>query len=199
MPNELPPDDLRTLWQCQKNEEPVIMSLDELRTRADRYRRKIRTRNAIEYIALLAVSIFFAFTAAQHSEPLVRAGSGLCIAGGIYVAWQLHRRASVKSMPADLALAPCIEFQRRELERQCDFHRNIWRWYLGPLLPGLAVLVLAGAVADQGRTRYGRLFLVSYSVVCALSFYMVGRWNRHLARKVQGRIDELDAAMRQSS
>jgi membrane protein DedA with SNARE-associated domain len=93
---------------------------------------------------------------------------------------------------------PCIDFQRRELERQCDFHRNIWKWYLGPLIPGLVVLICAGATANPGHMKYPRLFLVSYSLACAVAFYMIGKWNHNLARKVQSRIDELDAAARQS-
>jgi len=58
MANELPPDDLRTVWQNQ-SVEPVQMSLDEIRRKAEMFQKKIRNRNLREYAgAVLAIAAF---------------------------------------------------------------------------------------------------------------------------------------------
>lgn len=50
MKNEVAPNGLKALWQSQEREF-VEMSLDEIRRRAQKHRRKVRRRNAIEYFA----------------------------------------------------------------------------------------------------------------------------------------------------
>jgi hypothetical protein len=196
MPNEFPPNDVRNLWQSQKG-EPVKMSLEEIRSKSRKYQRMIRLRNSIEYAALSAVVLFFAFSIGRRPETLMSLGSGLCIAGGLSVAWQLHKRGSAKPVPADLGVASCIAFHRKELERQRDFFRGSLRWYLGPLIPGLAVIVAAGALANPGRLAHPKLFVGGYAIVTAAAFFAVWRYHQRCARRLQSRIDDLAAAERQ--
>src|ERR1035441_9716121 len=129
MPEERHPDDVRNLWQCQ-NVEQTPMTLEQIREMARRYQRKIRLRNAVEYVAIASTSVFFAWTIFLVPNAWMRAGAALCILGGWYVAYQLHRRAWPQTAPVGLALANCMEFYRGELVRQRDFLCGIWRWYL---------------------------------------------------------------------
>src|ERR1035441_8091566 len=130
MSNELRPDDLGEVWRRQKLEH-TQMTLDEIRAKARKFQRKILFRNFREYAAIAVVVVFFGATMGKYT-PLLRAAAGLMVAGGLYVAYQLHRRGSAKTLAGDLAPASCLDFHRRELERQRDLVLNVWSWYLGP-------------------------------------------------------------------
>jgi hypothetical protein len=194
MPEEPSPDNLRNLWQSQSVEH-TPMTLEQIREKARDYQRRIRWRNAREYAAIAAASIFFGWTIFRIPLAGMRAGAALCILGGWYVAYQIYRRARPRTAPADLALANCMEFYRRELVRQRDFLRGIWRWYLGPLIPGLAWLVGAAAAANPGRLPRTWPFLAGYALAIALAFHWIARMNLNAAGKLQKRIEELDGWM----
>jgi len=191
MENEVRPDDLGEVWRGQKVEH-TQMTLQEIREIARRFQRKILWRNLREYAAIGAVVVFFGFSMGKYT-PLMRAGAWLCIAGMLYVAYQIHRRGSAKTVAGDLAPASCLDFHRRELERQRDLLQGIWSWYLGPLIPGLALLVVGAGMANPGHSRNAWRFLSIYSSAVALGFHFVARLNRRAAQRLQRRIDELDA------
>jgi hypothetical protein len=88
MNSNVAPNDLKRLWQSQKPELPEV-ALDEMRKRAQRYRRKIRRRNALEYVALTVVVVFLGFVIWKFSDPLTRTGVALCIAACVYMGHEL--------------------------------------------------------------------------------------------------------------
>jgi hypothetical protein len=196
MPNDIPPNDWKSLWQSQKV-EPVTMPLEEIRRKALGFQRGIRNRNLVEYAAALIVLVYFGSTM-FHYPGLMRAGAALIIAGVLHMVWQLHRRGSNRSVPSDLAVHSCIAFHRRELERQRDLVRNVWSWYLGPMIPGIAVMLLSGLLASPGRMPHPKLFVTGYAAVVAIAFYVVGRLNLRAARKLQRTIDALKEMERDS-
>jgi hypothetical protein len=82
-----------------------------------------------------------------------------------------------------------VGFYRDELERQRNLLRRIWRWYLGPMVPGMSLLVLYGIwVAPSDR----RWFRIAYAVAAAGFFWLVGWFNQRAARRLEGQIEELD-------
>jgi hypothetical protein len=171
------------------------MSLEQIREKARSYQRNIQWRNAREYAAIAATSVFFGWTIFRIPLAGMRVGAALCILGGWYVAYQIYRRARSRSAPADLALANCMEFYRGELARQRDFLSGIWRWYLGPFLPGLAWLIVGAAAANPARLPRVWPFLAGYALVIALAFVLIARMNLKAAGKLQKRIEELDGWM----
>jgi hypothetical protein len=191
MANELRPDDLGEVWRRQKVEH-TQMTIDELRERASKFRRRILFRNFREYAAIAVVLAFFAFSMGKYTT-LMRVGAGLVIAGMLYVAYQLHRRGSTKAVAADLAPASCLDSHRQELERQRDLLMGIWSWYLGPMIPGLVLLMVGVGMANPGHLKHAWLFEALYSAAVALVFYFVARLNRRAAHRLQRQIDELDA------
>lgn len=118
MKNEIAPNDLKRLWQSQKR-EVVEVSLDEIRRRAQKHRRKVRRRNAIGHVALTVVVAFMGFVIWKFHDPLTRTGAALCIAGGLHVGYQLYKRGSVKMEPADRASMTWLDFHRREPPSTC--------------------------------------------------------------------------------
>ena len=194
MPEEQSPDDVRNLWLCQ-NVEHTPMTLEQVREKARDCQRTIRWRNAVEYAAIAATSVFFAWTIFRIPLAGMRVGAALCILGGWYVAYQLHRRARSRSAPADLAPTPCMEFHRGELVRQRDYLRKIWQWYLGPFVPGLASLIVAAGAANPSRLPRVWPFLAGYALVVALAFFLIARMNLRAAGRLQKQIEDLDGWM----
>jgi hypothetical protein len=168
------------------------MTINEIREKARKFKRTILFRNLREYVAIAVVVVFFGSTMRTY-PPLMRGGAGLCIAGMLYVAYQLYRKSSSKSAGAGLAPASCLDSYRRELERERDNLRSVWSWYLGPMLPGLALIAVAGALSNPGHWRFAWVFVGVYVAAILLVFYFVARLNQHAVRSLQRKIDELDA------
>ena len=177
-------DDLQDLWQSQ-NPQPFHMSVEEIRERARKFQRRIHWRNLREYIGVAVVVLIFGSQTFARIDPIRRIGSGLLVAGALWIAWHLRAHGASREVAGD-----CLSFHRRELERQRDLLRSVWKWYLGPMIPGL--LLIAVGSWSGNHAPYHTEFLILYVVVCALVFYAIGRLNERGARYLQRQIDELD-------
>jgi hypothetical protein len=181
-------DDLRNLWQNQEVEE-VRISVDELRVKAAKFQSRIRWRNLREYAACLFVITIFGAMSLMVHQTVLRISFALMIAGAIYIAWHIRKWGSPKVLPTDLGRANWVGFYRDELERQCNLARSIWKWYLGPLIPGLSLLAIYGMwVAPSGL----RWLPIAYAVAAAACFSLVGWLNQCAARRLERQIAELD-------
>jgi hypothetical protein len=117
----------------------------------------------------------------------------LIIAAAVFIGIYIQARGSARSVPADLGATNCIEFHKRELARQRDLLKSIWSWYLGPFLPGFALLVgWSISVAPPGRRWVG----IAYAVGAALFFWTIGRMNLRAAHRLDGEIQALDRELR---
>jgi hypothetical protein len=187
---------MKNLWQSQPTEPPRIRP-EELRKKMNKFERRIFWRNVREYAAGVLVIAIFGYYEWRFRALLVRLGSGLIIAGTLYVMYQLHQRGSTRPAPADLGLSTCIDFHRKSLERQRDALRTVWSWYLLPLVPGLLVLMI-GSILSQWAAHPGNLgqfaigILASQGIIPAV-FFAIWKLNRRAAEKLQTQIDELNA------
>jgi hypothetical protein len=165
------------------------MSLEEIRIHAQRFQKRIRNRNIREYSATVIVIAWLGASIWLLKPVLViRVALGLLVAGSLVIVYQLHKRASTRTLPANLALTSCMEFHRLELERQRDAQQNVWFWYILPAIPGLLVLIIALALIPNGRG------LVPASILAALyasTFMFIVKLNQRAARRLQRKIDEL--------
>lgn len=184
-------DRMKELWQSQKT-EGVRMSIEQVQASAGKMQRKIEFRNAREYAAAFLVVVFFGYEFTRTADLLVRAGFALTIAGMSYLVWQLRTRGSWRPLPRDAGLSSCIEFKRRELQRQRDLLSSVWRWYLGPLIPGMAVLIVAFWRANPGHLSHMGLIAAIYAAVVAGMFLGIARLNKRVARRLQQQIDKLE-------
>jgi hypothetical protein len=167
------------------------MSVEVLRERSTHFETKIRQRNRIEYIAAAIVVAVYSGYALFLPDPMAKLGGVMIIAGVLYAMWQLHRRASPgKADPAASAMA----FHRAELLRQQKALEGIWRWYLGPMAPGLLVFILGPALRQPPESWLEVLIGLG---VCGLVFG--GAWwlNWRAARKLRQEIERLDAMARE--
>lgn len=197
MNDESPQDrSMRELWQHQKT-EGVRMSVAEVQASAGKFQRRIRSRNAREYVAAAVVVAFFGFEFWRAGDVLVRTGFALLIAGLVYVVWQLHARGSSKTIPKDAGLSSYVDFQRRELERQRDALRSVWSWYLAPLVPGMAVLLVAFGLANPARSPHIWLIIAIEALFFGATFFGIAKLNSAAAHKLQKQIDDLEEGGRQ--
>lgn len=168
------------------------MSEEALRHRSGKFETRIRRRNVREYVAsLLAASAFGYFFVTTHAL-LFRVAYILFIAGLGWVAFQLHRKASPRTMPSAMGASTSLEFFRSELERQRDAVKNVWPWYLAPLVPGFVILTAAYTRARPYPA--GLASAVWLDGIVALLFFLVWKMNQRAARRLQRIIDELYAA-----
>jgi hypothetical protein len=196
MANEPSSPDIRGLWQSQPT-QTTSFSPENIRPTMRKFERRIFRRNIREYAAGIFVVVAYGFCEWKLPAPLFRLGSGLAIAGALYVMFQLHRRASVRPAPDDLGLSTGIEFHRQALERQRDALRGVWSWYLLPLVPGMAVIFIGTALKQWTAHPVGMGHLVmGYGILVGLVgsvFFAVWKLNQRGADKLQVQIDEMTA------
>ncbi len=99
------------------------------------------------------------------------------------------------SWDENAGLSNWIDFRRRELIRQRDLLRSIWRWYLGPLIPGLAVMFMAfaqAAVGSHSHVKHPGVLVAIDGLFFVTVFLVVAMLNKKAARKLQRQIDDLD-------
>lgn len=183
-----PPVDMRAVWQNQPVER-MGLSLEDLRHKARRLQTVVLWRNVREYVAMAVAVAAFGYYAWKFHTPIVRAGALLSIAGTMYVIRQLSRRGGAIRVPADMARHTCLDFHRTELERQRDLLRDVWKWSLLPLVPGLAVFLLGLGVEPLAGRHW--LPVAGTALACLLAFILVGSVNHAAARKLQQQIDAL--------
>jgi hypothetical protein len=182
MPIEPLPDDVRNVWQNQPLEN-TTMPLAEIHRKARQFEKRIRHRNLREYLGGVIGIAAFTFYLFKFPNPLMRAGSILTIAGVVYVLARLYKQASPGTLPADLTLAASVEFHRRELARQRDLLRSVWRWYIAPIVPGLVVFS-AGASPHPGLGPRFYGMLVLYFVVFGFIIWLNYRGSLRLDRQI---------------
>lgn len=179
----------RRLWQDHENpEEAIEMTTAELAERAEALQTRVRRRNRLEYAAALLVAVVFAAYCWTAPGWITRVGAGLVVLGTALVAHALHRRGGARALPGDPAV-DWLAFQRRELVRQRDLLRDVWRWYLGPLVPGLAMFLAGIAVEVPGAGVPALLTAAGTAGVFALIWLL----NARAAARLQRQIEMLDA------
>lgn len=168
------------------------MSTEALRQRSGKFERMFRWRNVREYVASLSAAMGFGYFFVTTHAVLFRIAYVLFIVGLGWVVYQLHRKGSARSMPAAMGTATCLQFFRAELERQRDVVKNVWPWYLAPLVPGFVILTVATIRTLPFPTSLASAAWIDG--VAAVVFFLVWRMNRRAARRLQRIIDELYAA-----
>jgi len=186
-------DDIRNLWQSQGSGDAPL-TLEELRKKGAKFRTTIARRNLREYVGIALMVTYFSYFAWTSRLPLMRVGNSLLAAALLYMAYQLHRRASASPAPEEMAWKSCVAFHRAQLERQRDALSGIWSWYLGPLIPGFATITIAIAIPLFHKSILAGLSSFLWIVFPAVVLWLVAKANRGAAAKIQRQIDELAAA-----
>jgi len=185
-------DPAKEAWQASV-EIAGAPPLEEVRKGADKFYRRIRRRNAVEYVACVVVVVAFTSYVFNLPHVLQKVGSAMIVLATFYVAWQLHRRASAEP-PEKAGTMPLMAFARAQMLRQRDALRSIFWWYILPFIPGLVVMTVGNGMDPEFAAK-GPPLWVRWLVFAGMGAALAGVWwlNQYGARKLQGRIDEIDA------
>jgi len=191
---QIDPGKLRSLWQKMPT-DAVIISADEMRAKAQKFERRIRRRNFIEYGAILFVVAVFSWYATwpKPATPLWPIANILIVLGALYVAFNLRRLARAASAPPVASVTGLIDFHRAELIRQRNALVTVWRWYLLPVVPGFVLWFVAQWVGAppgaQATVAAGMIMLV---LICIAVFAGIILLNFLGAARLQRMIEDLD-------
>jgi hypothetical protein len=177
--------DPRKLWRDQELSPVGLDQLDEFRNRIDR-------RNKTEYLAAAAVVVVFLAYAMIFDHPLLKLGSLLTAAGAVVVAINLHRRASARRPGAAEAALPCVEHLRAELMRQQSALQSVWKWYVLPLVPGVAVF-LAGLAMVLPHPAFSIVGIAAGA--CLLAAWVI-KANQTAAHRIAEELRDIDKMRR---
>jgi hypothetical protein len=190
-PNHEPDIDPQGLWQSQKKEYDP-MTLADIHQKARKFESKIQRRNAIEFVACGVVIVGFAPALFLQYHWLTKVGAAWIMLATVFIAWQLHKRASVDA-PAGTG-ETLVEAYRRQLMRQRDAVRSMGTWYLAPMIPGF-VLLQAGfwlgtprAGVPIERVHTNVLIMLAVWIVLCAGIWLLNQWG---AKRLQKKIDEL--------
>jgi hypothetical protein len=179
------------LWQSQARDAPRI-SLAFVRHQSDALRRRTRKDNASYYIATTAAMTYFGWTCAESfsAEPLLAAATVLWIAAGLICLLLQRKRIASQAQPAEFGVLDALKFHRRQLERQRDAGRGVWRWLPLLFVPGHVMLFVSFFV-EITPIPWGKIIFIAVVIVFGtwIAIVMAERG----ARRIQKEIDALDS------
>lgn len=195
---DLKTPNLQQLWQSQEMED-APMALEEIRTLAGKTQSRIRIRNMVEYVACVVVVAGFGLQGWHPPNPMYRWGALMVIPGALFICWQLYVRGGARR-PPEASAASLMDFHRSEMVRQQAMFRSAWLWYLGPMTPGMVVMLTSFFLYPTGnaaRIYQAQLVGATTTVIISILVWLVVFLNHRLAAwRIQKKIDDLDALTR---
>jgi len=188
-----PPLDVKALWKSQPREIAPVALATIRRDAKQLQRRRLRVLIRETLAAIVAIVIYGLYVRFLPGL-LLKIGSGLAILYLIASIWFIFVLFRPRRVPNDAAA--CLDFHRRELERQRDITRDKWRWALLPLIPIFAVMIVGRWIGPTPPWRVlwlDHAIIIASSIVLVETLILVWLWNRHRADRWQDQIDELDA------
>ena len=199
MPSDFPMKDPQQIWQNQPT-EPLKMSPSNLRQKALDLQQKARFGALSTIIMGAMLGVFFAWWSfAKAHEMLARMGFGLGSLCMIYAAYHAYKWTWPRNLPEEAPIHTCLEFYRRELERQRDYGRGWWRSGL-PLLTLLSVVMaVVGTGARNAALQHPLLNALPFLLVLAVWAVAFLLMRKKLGpENLQREIEELRAFERES-
>lgn len=201
MPDDLPGNDPRTIWQNQPTELSA-MTLEKIRHKAlelqSKTRRELRKNVAVAVLAVAIASYGFKLA----PDFALQAALALAIAWAVVGQYVLNRGMWTATPPGDAALRTGLDSYRWEIERRRYLFRSVLRWSFGPMV--LVVAVLSLSIARLGLRDSDALMsqvvlkMAPFLTLLALWFLGVFVVRMRGQRELQREIDELDKVEREN-
>lgn len=189
-------DRIQAAWANQPK-ETFTMSIEEIRTRSIKLQSTVQSRNLLEYAVGAVLIVALGIAAFVVPTPLAKLACVLNVAGVAYVMWQMHVMARAASRNEMAVTQNWSQFYREELVRQRDALAGIWRWYLGPLVPGMVVFWLSvGMKASASDPVWPWVTATVGLAIGGIIFVGIASLNKRAAAGLQAEIDLLDQANR---
>jgi hypothetical protein len=185
--------DIIDLWKSQPiqaSEPDMQLVIDQ----AAKFQRQIRFRNLREYLACGVLVVWnTAYALKPTLPPVMRAASVLLTLGVITIAVVIRKRAHAAhgGPPLTAPTGETLGWHRSELVRQRDLVHSVPIWYLGPLVPGMATMLIGAWLLSPAHG----LPIALTGALCAVVFIGIVLLNRRAARKLDLEIAEVDRAL----
>lgn len=179
-----PETGIEKAWQQQPRDATPI-SVEEIRTRAQRFDAKMRRGRYLGPAVVISIVIAEVLQVWYGHDTVERTGDLLTIAAFFYIAYE-YRKHSL-SMPERLGLS-CVEFYRARLVHEENLAGQSMR-YLLPFVPGVTLSLLHGVIGE-GLTTGHRIGVVLAGVAL---FVGVAWVNARSQRKLHREIEALEA------
>jgi general stress protein CsbA len=179
---------------CNTAPDAAFTAPAECSRQADRFARRIRIRNSIEYVTGALVIVLFSAASvgtAVKGEWLIALSLALIVGGTLVILRNLNRRGSnVERLPEE----PCLTHLRRQYARQYAALRAVPAWYVGPLIPGCTLLYLgvAAGVAENAGWRTALTGIAQPAAITFGIFAAIALLNLVVARGLKRKLDALD-------
>lgn len=141
-------DPIVALWTTRQAATPAPAP-ETLIVRARGLRRRVMLRDLREHIAGVFVALAFGAIAISNPDWGVRLACVVLIVGVMAVSANLWRNR-ITDNPAALG-QDSLGYYRAQLVAQREMLASVGRWYLGPILPGMVLFVLAMARASAAQ------------------------------------------------
>lgn len=185
-------DPVIQFWNSQPI-APATIEPAEMEARASLLARRVKRRDAMEYAAGAIVVAAFGWIGYKSADTLTAIACCLTIIGTLIVMRNLWVRRP-HDRPDALGQASHLRY-RDELVRQRDSLASVWRWYLGPFSPGLALFMFAvwrlsaqALGVQQATTGLLPALLPTLAILAAIHWL-----NRAAARRLTREIAALDS------
>jgi hypothetical protein len=179
------------LWQSQALDAPRI-TLAFVLHQSDALRRRTRKDVASTYIATAAGMAYFGWKCAESfsAEPLLSLATALWIAAALTGLLLVRKLFASQVQPAELGVLDALKFYRRQLERQRDAGRGVWRWLPLLFVPG-HMMLFASYFIEITPIPWRAIIFAAVLIVLGtwIAIVMIERE----ARRIQKEIDALDS------
>jgi hypothetical protein len=164
-------DDLKTVWKNQRTEDNGMISLADVRARADGLQAHVRMRNVVFYAyALFNIGASFWLMSTGRLSAYVYPML-LMVAAHLWVLWQVNRRIGARPLPGDMGGRPALDFYRDELKRQAGGLSRAWLWYIAPFMPAFLWELAIWLQRIQARTAVLDFRVFLFCVFGAVCFW----------------------------
>ena len=180
-----PDTEIEKAWQ-QQPREAVRMSVDDIRTKAQRFDGRVRWWRNVGAAAVILAVIAEVVQVWVGRDAIERTGDLLTIAAFLYIAYEYRKYAH--SAPDGLGRTSCVDFYRAQLVHERNLAGQTSQ-YLLPFVPGVTLSLLHGVIGE-GLTTVHRIGVAAAGIALFVGVALV---NARTTRKLQMELDALEA------
>lgn len=184
---------LQQLWQQAAGTHMVEVDysrlVNQVKSQADTFNRKILIRDSIEVCTGTGVILFFMWVLVRNPDVQARIGCILLIISSLLIIYQLLKtRFTRETAHLDHSLKSQLQQSRISVQRQIHLLSTSLYWSLTPLYIGQVILITSNV--DSW------VYPVIHSVGAAAIYYAIYRWNKNIINKhLLGLLQNLNEAI----
>ncbi len=193
-------EDLQRAWQSQDAGAKVTINSDvllkEVRRNQQHFRRMIFLRDAREVVVCYAMTVYFSWQGLKTADWTQFLVAFSCFGVGTFMLVDRYIQHGRQPAKND-SLQSCIEGSLLQVNHQIWLLRNVFWWYLLPLLAGL--VISTGVFIWNSRNEgTSAMFILAFAFifVFGLTFWFVYWLNQRAVRKqLEPRRQELETLL----